>query len=65
LFECEIISGDLQCLDGESASLRFYAPDDVPPLGMKYPRSLFVQSAERISFKWDDLWLRQPPAAPG
>jgi 8-oxo-dGTP pyrophosphatase MutT (NUDIX family) len=58
LFECEIISGDLKCLDGESASLRFYAPDKVPPLGTEYPRVLFIQGIKETSFEWDDQWLR-------
>ena len=45
LFACEIISGQLQCRDGESAALRFYAPESVPPLGTEYPRALLVRGA--------------------
>ena len=45
LFACEIIAGQLQCLDGESASLRFYPPEAVPALGTEYPRELFVRRA--------------------
>ena len=45
LFACEIISGRSQCRDGESAELRFHAPDTVPPLETEYPRALLVRDA--------------------
>jgi len=48
LFACVILSGDLACLDGESACLRFYVPEEVPPLGTEYPRALLIPGAEGL-----------------
>lgn len=45
LFRAAIVYGELQCLDGESASLCFYPPDEVPPLGTEYPHALFWRDA--------------------
>ena len=65
LFACEIISGDLRCLDGESASVRLFPPDDVPPPGFEYPRNLSVRDIGILPFQWDDKWLRGDSPAPG
>ena len=40
VFECEVIGGTLTPIDGEAVDLRYFAPDDAPPLAVAYPRSL-------------------------
>jgi 8-oxo-dGTP pyrophosphatase MutT (NUDIX family) len=54
LFACAISSGVLGCRDGESAGLRFYSPDAVPPLGTEYPRPLLIAGAEGLPVRWDE-----------
>ena len=41
VFECEVIGGALAPLDGEALELRYFAPNDSPPLQLAYPRELF------------------------
>jgi 8-oxo-dGTP pyrophosphatase MutT (NUDIX family) len=41
VFDCDVIGGDLQPLDGEALELRYFAPDEGPPLPLPYPPSLF------------------------
>ncbi len=57
LFQCAIVSGHPTCRDGESASVQFYRPNDVPRLAMEYPRQLLGQDATGPSFPWTDDWL--------
>ena len=45
LFECESISGALKAVDGESADLIYFLPEEIPPLGTEYPRHLFAQDS--------------------
>lgn len=50
VFDCGVTGDDLQPLDGEACELRYFAPDDVPPLPLPYPTSLFdAQSGSRSS----------------
>jgi 8-oxo-dGTP pyrophosphatase MutT (NUDIX family) len=48
LFGCEVHSLGQATLDGETASLRFYEPRDVPALGTEYPRSLLYPDAQGL-----------------
>lgn len=43
VFDCEIIGGKLEILDGESTELEWFNPEDVPYLGLPYPKELFLQ----------------------
>ena len=42
VFECEARGGRLRGVDGETAELRYFAVDDLPPLNASYPRELFL-----------------------
>ncbi|NLC56895.1 MAG: NUDIX domain-containing protein [Armatimonadetes bacterium] len=58
LFECRVVGGTLEPIDGESLELRYFAPEEMPPLSAPFPRSLFTQSAAPRDplFQWDDSW---------
>ena len=40
VFDCEAIGGSLMPVDGEALELRYFAPNEAPPLAVAYPRSL-------------------------
>ncbi len=44
VFECRIVGGQLGCLDGESAELRWFEPEQPPPILLPYPRELFTRA---------------------
>jgi len=50
LFACAIASGETQCADGESRSLKFFAVPDIPVLLTDYPRHLFVPGCLETQF---------------
>jgi mutator protein MutT len=54
LFRCAAVSGVLGGSDGESAALHYFAPDDMPALGMEYPRHLLARDA-RARFRLTSL----------
>ncbi|TYS67441.1 NUDIX domain-containing protein [Sutcliffiella horikoshii] len=41
VYECKIISGTLEAMDGESEILKFFKADDIPKLMMPYPKWVF------------------------
>lgn len=41
VFACRLLSGVLQPQDDESADLRYFRPDAMPPLSMPYPPEMF------------------------
>jgi len=47
LFGCDVVASAAGegAIDAETASLRFYEPAAVPPLGTEYPRSLLMRDA--------------------
>lgn len=51
LFECEIRGGKLGALDEETLTLKYFAPDQMPPLAVKYPPQLFRQLTENAYFE--------------
>lgn len=52
VFECTIKSGVLEAIDGESADLRFFGVDSIPPLAVPYPKEIFYPSnTDRTYFK--------------
>lgn len=59
VFECEIVSGELKSLDGESLELRFFAPGDLPasPSLEPYPKELFARDYTKFYFEWKEEWL--------
>jgi 8-oxo-dGTP pyrophosphatase MutT (NUDIX family) len=60
VFECEIISGDLKSLDGESLELHFFSPDALPesPSLEPYPIELFAKDFSGFYFEWSEEWLK-------
>ena len=51
VFTCEILSGELQCLDGESAELRYFPAHSRPALALPYPDDLFLKADEATWFE--------------
>ena len=60
VFECEIVSGELKSLDGESLELRFFAPEHLPasPMLEPYPKELFARGYAGFYFEWKEEWLK-------
>ena len=54
LFECDVLGGDLEGEDDETAELRYFDPEEMPELVLPYPRELFARepSGERAWFAW-------------
>lgn len=44
VFDCEVIGGSLTPVDGEALELRYFAPNEAPPLAVAYPRTLLYRS---------------------
>lgn len=58
LFHCRIVGGVLGCLDGESLALRFFHPQEIPPMRASYPRDLLTAPGIRAPhFDWNAAWL--------
>jgi len=51
LFGCDVVTGELGRgqIDPETASLRYYAADEIPPLGAAYPRHLFERATQGVA----------------
>lgn len=45
VFRCRVVAGTLEAQDGETLELRYFAPESMPPLGLPYPRELFLGDA--------------------
>lgn len=50
LFECEITGGHLGGRDQETVSLKYFAPEAMPELPIKYPRELFLRPTGKTYF---------------
>lgn len=59
LFECRVVGGTLEPRDGESLELRYFHPEEMPPLLAPYPATLFTQrpATDATIFQWDPSWL--------
>ncbi|MCW9132391.1 NUDIX domain-containing protein [Bacillus paramycoides] len=42
IFECEVISGELKSIDGESLKLKYFPLSEKPPLALPYPDKIFL-----------------------
>ena len=42
VFECEITSGKLKSIDGESLKLQYFSFSEKPPLALPYPDNIFL-----------------------
>ncbi|HEX2188361.1 MAG TPA: NUDIX domain-containing protein [Longimicrobiaceae bacterium] len=47
VFACRVVGGELAALDGEALELRWFPPEAMPPLGLRYPPELFLHDAPR------------------
>lgn len=51
VFECRIISGELDLENDEFAELVFFPEDQLPPTALKYPEHIFIKAnGERAHF---------------
>lgn len=57
LFECERIGGEFGARDDETIELKYFPPEEMPSLPIKYPRELFLQSNQNAYFDWNEKWL--------
>lgn len=44
VFACQLLSGELRCLDGESEDLRYFPAHSRPALALPYPDELFLST---------------------
>ena len=42
VFECEVISGKLKSIDGESLKLQYFSFSEKPTLALPYPDNIFL-----------------------
>jgi 8-oxo-dGTP pyrophosphatase MutT (NUDIX family) len=47
VFACRVVGGSLEARDGEALELRYFAPESMPPLALRYPPELFRDDAPR------------------
>lgn len=61
LFECAIVGGELEGLDGESLELRFFPPDDLPESGFvqRFLPAAFDPGRTVPAFVLDESWLAE------
>ncbi|MGL4818612.1 MAG: NUDIX hydrolase [Bacilli bacterium] len=59
LFDCEVRSGELNPIDGETAELHYFSVDAMPELALPYPKAVFQSSDHEIAWQWDDEWLEK------
>ena len=58
LFLCQVIAGKMQGRDGETASLQYFALENMPNLAMAYPNWLFKSDCVTDTyFEWNEEWL--------
>ncbi|GAB6926211.1 NUDIX domain-containing protein [Paenibacillus sp. JCM 10914] len=43
VFECKVLSGELDVENEEMCELAFFAEDDLPPTAVSYPKSIFTR----------------------
>lgn len=55
MFDCEVVGGALGSRDGEALELRYFPPDDLPPLPFNYPVAVFAEPIQPL-FQWQDAW---------
>ncbi|MEA3319660.1 MAG: NUDIX domain-containing protein [Bacillota bacterium] len=47
VYECKIISGTLEAMDGESEILKYFKEENIPKLALPYPEWVFKKRSER------------------
>lgn len=58
LFLCQVIEGEMQGRDGETADLQYFTPENMPKLAMAYPNWVFERDrVVNTYFEWNKEWL--------
>jgi len=57
VFECEVVGGTLEAIDGESEQLAYFPKNERPPLALPYPDQVFEKSKASSYFEWEERWL--------
>lgn len=57
VFECKVVGGTLEAVDGESKQLAYFPKQDRPPLALPYPDHVFEVSEAISYFDWEEHWL--------
>jgi len=62
LFLCRWLEGEPEPLDGEALELRFFPPDDLPPIRVLDRLDLDLSNMDPLEavFPWNDTWLVAP-----
>lgn len=58
VFDCSAVGGELIECGDETAELRWFLPEEVPPVGLPCPAGLLRGSLSTPLFSWDEEWLR-------
>jgi 8-oxo-dGTP pyrophosphatase MutT (NUDIX family) len=59
VFACEIITGNIEPQDDETAKLKFCEPDQMPKLAADYPQLIFTEPSLTGHFEWKDEWVKK------
>jgi hypothetical protein len=57
VFECEVVGGDLEPQDDETATLQFRPVDELPELLTKTPAEIYDAVGQSSFFEWRDEWI--------
>jgi ADP-ribose pyrophosphatase YjhB (NUDIX family) len=57
MFECEVVSGTLEAIDGESKQLAYFPKNERPPLDLPYPDQVFEKSEASSYLEWEEECL--------
>lgn len=59
VFDCAALGGELIDSGDETLELRWFAPEDVPPVGLPCPGALLRGTLSAPLFTWQEEWLRR------
>lgn len=57
VFACEIVGGEIEPQDDETAKLRYFYPDEMPDLISNIPGDVLSDQQMSGYFEWDESWL--------
>jgi 8-oxo-dGTP pyrophosphatase MutT (NUDIX family) len=60
VFECARLGGSLIDSNDETESLRWFRPEELPPLAFPYPEDALRGVDGAAYFDWDEAWARFP-----
>lgn len=61
VFECRVVGGKLEAVDGEAVEIRYFPPAELPPLVQPYPEDFLTRLDQHggAYFTWDEGWLEE------